>query len=121
VLFRSDNAILLDANGNVAEFATSNIWIVKDGKAITPAVNGTFLAGVTRTRVAQLLRDDGIEVIEAQLDMSDVLDADEVFSSGNYGKVMPATRIEDRDFQPGPVAIRARDLYFAYAETCSVF
>jgi branched-chain amino acid aminotransferase len=116
-----DNAILMDANGNIAEFATSNIWIVKDGKAITPAVNGTFLAGVTRTRVAQLLRDDGIEVIEAQLDMSDVLDADEVFSSGNYGKVMPATRIEDRDFQPGPVAIRARDLYFAYAETCSVF
>jgi len=116
-----DNAILMDANGNIAEFATSNIWIVKDGKAITPAVNGTFLAGVTRTRVAQLLADDGVEVIEAQLDMADILEADEVFSSGNYGKVMPATRIEDRNFQPGPIATKARDLYFAYAETCSVF
>ena len=116
-----DNAIIMDANGNIAEFATSNIWIVKDGKAITPAVNGTFLAGVTRSRVAQLLADDGVEVVEAQLDMRDILDADEVFSSGNYGKVIPATRIEDRDFQPGPIATKARDLYFAYAETCSVF
>jgi branched-chain amino acid aminotransferase len=116
-----DNAILLDANGNVAEFATANIWIVKDGKAYTPAVNGTFLAGVTRSRVAQLLSDDGIEVIETQFDMKDVMDADEVFNSGNYGKVMPATRIEDRALQPGPVANRARDLYFEYAETCNVF
>jgi len=116
-----DNCVITDANGNIAEFATSNLWLVKDGKAITPQLNGTFLAGVTRMRVAQLLKEDGIEVIETQLDLSDILDADEIFSSGNHGKVMPVTRFEDRDMQPGPIATQAHDLYMEYAKTCSVF
>ena len=45
-----------------------------------------------------------------------MLDADEVFSTGNLGKVLPVTRVEDRDFQPGPVCALARERYFAYAE-----
>jgi branched-chain amino acid aminotransferase len=43
------------------------------------------------------------------------LEADEVFSTGNYGKVMPVTRVENRSLQPGPYAKQARDLYWAYA------
>ena len=114
-----DNAVILDANGNVAEFATSNLWIVKDGIAKTPAVNGTFLNGVTRQRTIQLLREDGVEVQETTLTFADVMDADEVFSTGNYGKVTPVVRVEDRDLQRGPVTNKARDLYWDYSKTTS--
>lgn len=115
-----DNAIVLDANGNVAEYATSNLWIAKDGVAMTPAVNGTFLNGVTRRRVIGLLRDSGVEVRECVLTFDDVMAADEVFSTGNYGKVLPVTRVEARDLQPGPVCQKARELYFDFAESARV-
>ncbi len=115
-----DNAIVLDANGNVAEYATSNLWIAKDGVAMTPAVNGTFLNGVTRRRVIGLLRDSGVEVRECVLTFDDVMAADEVFSTGNYGKVLPVTRVEERDLQPGPVCQKARELYFDFAESARV-
>ncbi len=116
-----DNCIMLDPNGNVAELASANVWIVKDGVALTPFPNGTFLDGVTRGRVAQLLADDGVEVREETLTFADVMAADEVFLTGNYAKVMAITRVEDRDLQRGPVTQRARELYWAYAETTSVF
>jgi branched-chain amino acid aminotransferase len=54
-------------------------------------------------------------VHERSIRWQEFLDADEVFSTGNYGKVMPVTRLEDRSLQPGPVGQRARDLYWAYA------
>lgn len=111
-----DTAIMLDPNSNVAEFATANLFIVKDGVAHTPVLNRTFLNGVTRRRVMQLLRDNGTDVVERSIPFDDVLNADEVFSTGNLDKVLPAARINDRDLQPGPVAKRARALYFEWAK-----
>ena len=116
-----DNAVILDPNGNVAEFLSSNLWIVKDGVAMTPAINGTFLNGVTRQRTIQLLRDDGIEVIEGTLTVDDMANADEIFSSGNHAKIRPVTRFEERELQPGPIGRRAKELYFEYANGFSVF
>lgn len=116
-----ENAVILDANGNVAEFGTANLWIARDGVAMTPAWNGTFLKGVTRQRVKQLLESAGVEVVETALTVKDLLEADEIFSSGNYGKVMPLTRFESRDLNPGPVYRRARELYFEFAAETSVF
>ena len=112
-----DNGITLDPAANVAELATANLWIARDGIAMTPASNGTFLAGITRQRVIQLLRDAGTEVQETTLTRQDILDADEVFSTGNFGKVLPITRVEDRHYQTGHVYQRARDLYFEFART----
>ncbi len=112
-----DNAITLDASANVAELATANLWIARDGVAMTPVCNGTFLNGITRQRVIQLLRDDGIEAIETTLTRQDILDADEVFSTGNYGKVLPVSRVEDRHYQAGRVYQRARELYFEFAKS----
>lgn len=112
-----DGCVLLDPWGNVAELATSNIWIAKDGVALTPAANGTFLAGVTRARVTELLRAAGVEVREATLTWDDVMSADEAFSTGNYSKVQAITRIEDRQLQPGPIARKARELYWEFAKT----
>ena len=112
-----DNAVVLDALGNVAELATANIWIAKDGVAVTPAPNGTFLNGVTKQRVMQLLEQRGIKVREARVTWQDVMSADEVFSTGNYGKVLPITRVEDRDLQPGPVCTTAREAYWDWAHS----
>ena len=108
-------AVVLDANGNVAEFATANLFLVKDGVVATPVINGCFLNGITRQRIIQLLRDDGYTVDERRVSPQEVLDADELFSTGNYAKVMACTRIEDRNLQPGPVARRAQDLYFDWS------
>lgn len=110
-----DNALVLDMVGNVAELATSNIFMVKDGVVATPVPNNCFLAGITRHRVIELLRKAGHRVEETVLTVADFMDADEVFSSGNYGKIMPVTKVEDRNLQPGPVFDKARQLYWDYA------
>lgn len=112
-----DNGITMDPSGNVAELCTANLWIAKDGVALTPAANGTFLSGITRRRVADLLREDGTEVREATLTRQDILEADEVFSTGNYGKVIPITAVENKELTEGPICRRARDLYFDFART----
>jgi branched-chain amino acid aminotransferase len=110
-----DNCVLRDMLGNVAELANANVFMVKDGVAFTPAANGTFLSGITRARVIQLLRDDGVTVVEKTLRYEDFLGADEIFSAGNFSKLAPMTRIEDRPMQVGPVCRRARKLYWDFA------
>jgi branched-chain amino acid aminotransferase len=112
-----DNAILCDLLGNVAEFASSNIFMVKKDVVYTPFPNGTFLAGITRARVMGLLRGAGIEVRETTLKYRDFEEADEIFSTGNYSKVMPVTRIDQRGLQPGPIYTRARELYWSFAHS----
>jgi len=110
-----DNALVRDMLGNVAETGTSNIFMVKDGVAKTPAPNRSFLSGITRRRTIGLLREAGVEVEETTLTVEDFLDADEIFSTGNYSKVVPITRIEDRELQPGPIQAKARKLYWDWA------
>ena len=112
-----DNCLMRDALGNIAELANANVFMVKDGVAYTPAPNGAFLSGITRARVIKLLRDDGVEVVEKALTHCDFLDADEIFSAGNFSKVSPFTRIEDRNLQIGPVTSRARKLYWEFAHS----
>jgi branched-chain amino acid aminotransferase len=112
-----DNALVLDLLGNVAETATSNIFLVKDGIVQTPAANGTFLSGITRSRVIELLKDAGTSVVERAIPVRDFLEADEIFSTGNHSKVVPVIRIEDRELQPGPIAKKARDLYWEWAHS----
>ncbi|MBU4531287.1 MAG: branched-chain amino acid aminotransferase [Hoeflea sp.] len=110
-----DNALVLDMLGNVAETGTSNIFMVKDGVVFTPAPNGTFLSGITRSRAIRLLREAGTEVVEKSLSVADFMDADEIFSTGNHSKVVPIIRIEDRELQAGPVARNTRELYMDWA------
>jgi branched-chain amino acid aminotransferase len=109
------NCLMLDALGNVAEFGNSNVFMAKDGVVYTPAPNGTFLDGITRQRVIGLLRGAGVTVVETVLKYEDFLSADEIFSSGNFGKVAPVIRIDDRSLQPGPFYARARKLYWEFA------
>ena len=115
-----DNALVLDMLGNVAETGSSNIFMVKDGEVLTPAPNGTFLSGITRSRTMALLAHNGFKTAERTLTVRDFMEADEIFSTGNHSKVVPITRIEDRDLQPGPVAKKARELYWEWAHSTPV-
>ena len=110
-----DNCLMCDMLGNVAELATANVFMARDGVVMTPIANGTFLNGVTRQRVLQLLRADGKDAREATLQFADFDEADEIFVVGNFGKVTPVRRIDGRDLQPGPFYRRARELYWEFA------
>ncbi|MGY3106750.1 branched-subunit amino acid aminotransferase/4-amino-4-deoxychorismate lyase [Bradyrhizobium sp. LM6.9] len=106
---------MLDMLGNVAEFGNSNVFMARDGVVCTPVPNGTFLNGITRQRVISLLRADGVTVVEKTLRYADFLSADEIFSTGNFAKVAPVIRIDDRELKPGPLYARARKLYWDFA------
>jgi branched-chain amino acid aminotransferase len=111
------NALVADALGNVAEAASANVFMVRDGEVLTPIPNGTFLAGITRARHIANLRADGHQVTETVLSFDDFHQADEVFLSGNMMKVTPGTAFDDTQYQIGPITRRARDLYWQWAET----
>lgn len=115
-----DNAVIYKTDGTIAELATANLMIVKDAKIFTASADGTFLAGITRARVMQLLETYGSPVSEVSLSEDDLMNADEVFSTGNYGKVVPITKIEDKTFGVGPITRRVRDLYWDFAQTCKI-
>ena len=112
-----NNALVADAVGNVAETATSNVFLVKDGEIFTPIPNGTFLAGITRSRHIQNLKSDGYQVNECVLKFEDFSRADEVFLTGNMTKITPVSLFDDIKYEIGPVTKRARSLYFDWANS----
>ncbi len=89
--------------------------MVKNGEYFTPVPNGTFLAGITRARVIKLLQEAGETVHETILKMEDFREADEIFLTGNYSKVTPAVKFDERDFEIGEKTTKARDLYMEWA------
>ncbi len=110
-----DTAVVLDPIGHVAEFAYANLFLAKDGEVHTPIHNRTFLNGITRQRVIALLGEAGVTVVERTVNLADLLEADELFCSGNYYKVAPCILFEAREMKAGPLFKKARDLYFEYA------
>ena len=116
-----NNAVVLDPVGNVAEFASANLFLVKDGTVITPAPNGSFLNGITRQRVIALLEANGIPVLQMQVTAEDLEEASEIFSTGNHAKLSPVTRYgtssaASRSLPVGPIFKQARTLYMDYAK-----
>lgn len=109
------NALVTDVLGNVAETATSNVFMARGGEVFTPVPNGTFLNGITRQRVINLLREGGVPVHEITLSVDDFREADEIFSTGNMSKVVPIVAFDDKKLEFGPVAKRARALYWDWA------
>ena len=113
------NALACDVTGNVAESATSNAFMVKDGEVFTPIANGTFLSGITRARHIENLRADGVKVHETVLTYDDFEGADEVFLTGNMSKITPVSKFDDVHYQTGPITRRARELYWDWAHSGS--
>ncbi len=114
-----DNAVVCDPIGNVAEFATANLFFVdQSGQVVTPIANGCFLSGITRARVIQLLASVDVKVCERSVRPEELLEAKEIFNTGNFAKVLPCTKFEQHDMPIGEVTILARRLYWEFMQTC---
>jgi branched-chain amino acid aminotransferase len=98
-----ENGIMLDTQGFIAEGGTESIFLVKDGKLMTPSL-GTVLAGITRNSLLQAAKAIGIESVEGRLPSEFLFEANEIFLSGTPMKVLPVKQVEDRMIEgtPGP-------------------
>ena len=107
-----DEALLLDYKGNVAEGPGENLFIVKDGKLLTPAL-GTILKGITRASIIQLAKDQGIEAGEKTLTLEDIYSADEAFFTGTAAEVTAIESLDDKKIgkAPGPITTKLKDLF----------
>ncbi|MZP29743.1 branched-chain-amino-acid transaminase [Heliobacterium undosum] len=109
-------AIMLNQEGYVAECTGDNIFIIKQGRLITPPVHVGILEGITRNTVMDLARAKGFTVAEEVFTRFDVYTADEVFLTGTAAEVIPVVNVDGRligDGVPGPVT---SDLIAAFRE-----
>lgn len=111
-------AVLLDVNGNLAEGMGSNIFIVRDGTVLTPHEK-FVLPGVSRQTVIDLARDEGLAVSQADLDLYDSYNADEMFLTSTSLGLCPVSTINGVEIGPpgqvwGPVTQRLADAYARY-------
>ena len=102
-------AIMLNSHGFISECTGDNIFIVSDGRLLTPALYMGVLEGITRDEVMALAARDGIEVRETTLTRHDVFNADECFLTGTAAEIIPVVKVDGRligDGKPGPVTRR---------------
>ncbi len=100
-----DEAIMFDVHGNLSEGSGDNIFVVKNGRIITPPTLNN-LRGITRAAAIELARKEGIEVSEINMGLFDIYTADEVFVTGTAAEIAPITRIDGRliaDGKPGNI------------------
>ena len=109
-----DDALLLTADGHVAEASAANVFVVTGREVATPPLVEDVLPGVTRAAVMRLARDAGYDVVERRIDRSELYVADEVFLTGTGVQVAPIASIDDRPIGDGfPVALDLQRRYFA--------
>ena len=112
-----DEAIVLNADGHVSEGSAANVFIIRDGRAITPPVTDNILEGVVRRTIIQLLRDElNVEVEERSIDRTELFIADEAFFSGTGVQLTAISRVNHRDVGAGvmgPITSKLRDLFFS--------
>jgi branched-chain amino acid aminotransferase len=109
-----DEAILLNSHGFVAECTGENLFVVKNGKLVTPPLSSGALEGITRDSVITIARDLGIEVREDNLLRSDLYLADEAFLTGTAAEIVPMRSVDDREIgPPGEITRKIQEIYFA--------
>lgn len=111
-----DEAIVLTADGHVSEGSAENLFIVKRGILVTPSVTDNILEGITRRRLMEIARDElGIEVVERQIDRTELYGADEVFLCGTGAQISPVIEVDRRSIgtgRPGEVTKSLSRIYF---------
>ncbi|HVM30178.1 MAG TPA: branched-chain amino acid transaminase [Candidatus Limnocylindrales bacterium] len=116
VLNGYDEAIVLTADGHVSEGSAENLFIVRDGRLITPAVTDDILEGITRAGLIELAQGElGVETVARQIDRSELYIADEVFLCGTGAQISPVVEIDHRAVgtgDVGPITERLTELYF---------
>ena len=110
-----DEAIVLTAGGHVNESSAANVFVVRDGVALTPPVSDDLLEGVTRKALVELMQNEGIPTAERSIDRSELYVADEIFVCGTGVQVSPVIEVDHRPVGSGsigPIARLVRDRYF---------
>jgi len=110
-----DEAVVLTAGGHVNESSAANVFVVRDGVALTPPVSDDLLEGVTRKALMELMHNEGIPTAERSIDRSELYVADEIFVCGTGVQVSPVIEVDHRPVGSGaigPVARLVRDRYF---------
>lgn len=110
-----DEAIMLTQEGHVSEGSAENLFIVRDGVLITPAVTDNILEGITRRHIMEVAADLGIGTVERAIDRTELYQADEVFLCGTGAQLAPVTEIDNRAVgtgSPGPITRRLHKIYF---------
>ena len=111
-----DEAIVLDSGGHISEGSAANVFLIRDGQAITPPVTDNILEGIVRRSLIQLLRDEmDVEVVERSIDRTELFVADEAFFSGTGIQVAAITKVDHRligSGQMGPLTSKLRELFF---------
>ena len=111
-----EEAIMLSEDGHVSEGSGENIFVVQNGRLITPPPQDNILVGITREAVMQLAREEfGIETQERQIDRSELYISDEVFLTGTAAHITPVAMIDHREVGPGGIGEitgRLQELYF---------
>lgn len=112
-----DDALVLNNDGHVAEFSAANVMMVRKGVVITPPITANILEGVVRRSLIRLLREDlNIEVVEREIDRTEVYLADEMFMCGTGAQISPVTRIEHRPIGNGEIGPITRQLNALYMD-----
>ncbi len=112
----AEEAIMLNAAGFVAECTADNLFVVRDGRLLTPSPQDGALEGITRGAVLQLAAEAGVVAAEARLTRYDLYVADECFVSGTGAELMPVTEIDGRpigDGAPGALTRRLTEVFQA--------
>ncbi|MGC1512153.1 MAG: branched-chain amino acid transaminase [Acidimicrobiales bacterium] len=109
-----DEAIILNPQGYVSECTGENLFVVKDGRLITPPASAGALEGITQHSVMTIARDLGIEATVGNLVRSDLYLADEAFVTGTAAEVVPIRSVDDREIgEPGPITRKIQETYFS--------
>jgi branched-chain amino acid aminotransferase len=106
-----DEAILLTAEGYVADGSGENIFVVRDGEISTPGLSTSILPGITRDTVIQIAQDLGYRVSEQNIIRSDLYLADEVFMCGTAAEVTPLRSVDDHELGVGPITLKIQEAY----------
>ncbi len=109
-----DEAILLSPQGYVSECTGENLFVVKNGRILTPPVSAGALEGITQDSISTIARDLGYEIAEANLLRTDLYLAEEAFLTGTAAEVVPIRSVDDREIgDPGPITRAIQETYFA--------
>jgi branched-chain amino acid aminotransferase len=109
-----EEAILLDSRGFVCEGSGENVYVVRDGRIVTPPHAAGILDGISRRSIIQIAHDLGIEVIERDLARAELYLADEVFLSGTAAELVPVREIDDHTIgagEPGPITRKLQSVF----------
>ena len=109
-----DEAILLSPQGYVSECTGENLFVVRDGRIVTPPSSAGALEGITQSSVMTIARDLGYDVEVGNILRSDLYTADEAFLSGTAAEVVPIRSVDDREIgRPGPITRSIQEVFFA--------